>query len=278
MSRISAVPAYAGLRCFSEGWNFEQWTGNDSKALMKVYIAAIAGIVPDKIVKCFSAFTDACYIFRRNVILSTALHKAQSLVEFFHELRKVFIDEGVWDSISLLCQHALSHYAQLIIQFGSPNGLCSSITESKHIKAVKEPWRWSSRFKALVQMLRCIIQLEKMAAFRRELRRKGLLIGSTAASFWALIGAPKHEDTVMMEISDLASDSEADEHSTLWHCKSSADDHMDDVGPENGPQSLRSISLAATPGMFYSWISVVITCNLTIICTQSENIPWICVL
>ena len=55
-------------------------------------------------------------------------------------------------------QHALvSHYYTLIKLFGSPNGLCSSITESEHIKSVKEPWHCSSRFKALVQMLRSIL-------------------------------------------------------------------------------------------------------------------------
>lgn len=31
------------------------------------------------------------------------------------------------------------YYAYVITQFGAPNGLCSSITESKHIKAVKKP-------------------------------------------------------------------------------------------------------------------------------------------
>ena len=35
---ISAVPLYAGLRRFSEGRDFEQWTGDDSKALMKVML------------------------------------------------------------------------------------------------------------------------------------------------------------------------------------------------------------------------------------------------
>jgi hypothetical protein len=33
---ISAVPAYPGLRRFPDGRDFSQWTGNDSKALMKV--------------------------------------------------------------------------------------------------------------------------------------------------------------------------------------------------------------------------------------------------
>ena len=34
--RISAVPAFPGIRRFAEGRDFHQWTGDDSKALMKV--------------------------------------------------------------------------------------------------------------------------------------------------------------------------------------------------------------------------------------------------
>ena len=34
--RIAAVPSFPGLRHFHEGRRFKQWTGNDSKGLMKV--------------------------------------------------------------------------------------------------------------------------------------------------------------------------------------------------------------------------------------------------
>jgi hypothetical protein len=34
--RLSAVPAFPGLRRFADGRDFKQWTGDDSKALMKV--------------------------------------------------------------------------------------------------------------------------------------------------------------------------------------------------------------------------------------------------
>jgi hypothetical protein len=34
--RIAAVPSFTGLRRFPEGRGFKQWTGDDSKALMKV--------------------------------------------------------------------------------------------------------------------------------------------------------------------------------------------------------------------------------------------------
>ncbi|KAG2737105.1 hypothetical protein P692DRAFT_201677171, partial [Suillus brevipes Sb2] len=41
--RIAAVPPFPGLRRFPQGRHFKQWTGDDSKALMKVYLPAIEG-------------------------------------------------------------------------------------------------------------------------------------------------------------------------------------------------------------------------------------------
>ena len=62
--------------------------------------------------------------------------------------------------------------------FGAPNGLCSSITRSKHIKAVEEPWRWSSCWNALGQMLTTNARLDKLAAARADFTSCGMLEGS----------------------------------------------------------------------------------------------------
>ncbi|KAI6154962.1 hypothetical protein BKA82DRAFT_22386 [Pisolithus tinctorius] len=48
--RIMAIAPFTGLCHFPEGRHFKQWTGNDSKALMKVYLPAIEGHVPTEIV------------------------------------------------------------------------------------------------------------------------------------------------------------------------------------------------------------------------------------
>jgi hypothetical protein len=37
MCSIAAVPPFPGLRRFPHGRRFKQWTGDDSKALMKVW-------------------------------------------------------------------------------------------------------------------------------------------------------------------------------------------------------------------------------------------------
>ena len=96
----------------------------------------------------------------------------------FHATRVIFEEAGIRpDGFSLPRQHALIHYVLNIKLFGSPNGLCSSITESKHIVAVKRPWRASNHHDALGQIIRINTRLNKLAAARVEFGRRGMLRG-----------------------------------------------------------------------------------------------------
>lgn len=78
------------------------------------------------------------------------------------------------------------HYVRNIRLFAAPNGLCSSITENKHIKAVKEPWRRSSRFNALGQILLTNQRLDKLSALRVDFTRRGMLTGTCLSAVNAL--------------------------------------------------------------------------------------------
>ncbi|KAM6496272.1 hypothetical protein JOM56_008978 [Amanita muscaria] len=174
--RIAAVPSFPGLRHFPEGRGFKQWTGNDSKALMKVYLPAIVDHVPAQIVRTLNAFLDFCYLVRRSTHTETALMQIQSALTKFHAERNVFKELGVRPTgLSVPRQHSLIHYLDTIQLFGSPNGLCSSITESKHIKAVKQPYRRTNHYQPLGQMLIINQRLDKLAALRASLESKGLL-------------------------------------------------------------------------------------------------------
>ncbi|KAI6139091.1 hypothetical protein BKA82DRAFT_4332380 [Pisolithus tinctorius] len=95
--QIAAVAPFTGLRRFPQGQHFKQWTGDDSKGLMKVYIATIQG-------------------YQTLAEIDDALRR-------FHYYREVFRNAGVVDSFSLPRQHAMKHYHHLICQFGAPNGL-----------------------------------------------------------------------------------------------------------------------------------------------------------
>ncbi|KAF8886311.1 hypothetical protein BD779DRAFT_1611774 [Infundibulicybe gibba] len=189
--RIAAAPSFPALRRFPEGRGFSQWTGNDSKALMKVYIPAITGHVPDQMVSALSAFTEFCYLVRRSVISESTLAAIDDALEIFHHAREIFRVTGIrLNGFSLPRQHSLLHYRYLIQMFGAPNGICSSITESKHIKAVKQPWRRSSRNRPLGQMLLTNQRMDKLAAARVEFKARGMLDGPCSAPILHQSAAP----------------------------------------------------------------------------------------
>ncbi|KAH9040822.1 hypothetical protein EDB84DRAFT_1587510 [Lactarius hengduanensis] len=173
--RIAAAPPFSGLRRFHEGRGFKQWTGDDSKALMKVYLPAIEGHVPNKMLYAIRSFLDFCYIARHNVLTEITLTELEDALARFNEYRTVFLEENVRENFSLPRQHSMHHYPDMIRLFGAPNGLCSSITEAKHIKAVKEPWRRSNRNKPLKQMLLTNQRLDKLMAARIDFTRRGML-------------------------------------------------------------------------------------------------------
>ncbi|RDX41934.1 hypothetical protein OH76DRAFT_1475557 [Lentinus brumalis] len=192
--RLALVPPFPGLRHFKQGRNFKQWTGDDSKGLMKIYLSAIYGLVPDDMVRAIAAFLEACYIARRDTIDERDIAQFRDARSRFYEHRQVFQETGVRpDGFSLPRQHSLDHYDQHMMNFGAPNGLCTSITEAKHIKAVKEPWRRSNRFQPLGQMLLTNQRLDKLSAARADFTARGLLSGTCLGEVLAALQADADE-------------------------------------------------------------------------------------
>ena len=155
---------------------------------MQVYLPAIEGHVPDGMVQTVRAFLEFCYIARRDIHDTHSLAALDDALQRFHHHREIFRTSGVRSGgFNLPRQHSLIHYCKLIRAFGAPNGLCSSITESKHIKAVKEPWRRSSRFAALRQMLLTNQRLDKLAAARVDFAARGMLQDTHFSAAWVKI-------------------------------------------------------------------------------------------
>jgi hypothetical protein len=156
-----------------------------------VYLPAIEGHVPRDVLRSFRAFMEFCYITRRDSITEEMLQELQDALDRYHRYRVIFEDLGIRpDGFALPRQHSLIHYFALIRAFGAPNGLCSSITESKHIKAVKQPWRRSSHYKALRQMLLTNQRLDKLAAAHIDFTSRGMLDGTVLSAALEMIGTP----------------------------------------------------------------------------------------
>jgi hypothetical protein len=157
--------------------------------LIQVYLPAIEGHVPQKMVQALQALMDFIYIARRDIIDANDLIKLDDALERFHNYRTIFQECGIRPTgFNLPRQHSLIHYHVHIQEFGAPNGLCSSITESKHIKAVKEPWRRSSRFNALGQMLLINQRLDNLAASRVDFASRGMLEGTCLSNVLDQLG------------------------------------------------------------------------------------------
>ena len=88
---ISIAPSFLGIRRFYEGRNFKQWTGDDLKALMKVfpskcyytpkilnlqqvYVNAIEGYIPSDMVQAIVAYLDFCFIVQRAELTESNLN------------------------------------------------------------------------------------------------------------------------------------------------------------------------------------------------------------
>ena len=140
-------------------------------------------------VKAVASLIDFCYLVRRNVIDETALTQIQSTLDSFHQHREIFRDVGIRpDGFSLPRQHSLKHYVFSITQFGAPNGLCSSITESKHIKAVKRPYRRSGKNKPMGFMLVNNQRNHKLTAAHTFFASRGMLNDDGPSSVADLLG------------------------------------------------------------------------------------------
>jgi hypothetical protein len=147
-----------------------------------VYLSAIEGHVPEDMVRTFSAYLDFCYLVRRPVIDEDNLKEIHNALARFYQYHPIFQETGVREpgpkGFSLPRQHSISHYPGFITNFAAPNGLCSSITENLHIRAVKKPWRRSGRNEALGQMLLTNQWLDKLAACRVDFCQRKMLAGS----------------------------------------------------------------------------------------------------
>jgi hypothetical protein len=263
--RIAVSPLFKQLRRFKHGRRFKQWTGNDSKALMKVcaytiysvliskaiiqvLLPALEGYVPAEIIQTFHAFLDFSYLVRKNVIDEDTLDQIDDALARFHKHRVIFQQLGLRDDFNLPRQHVMKHYQHLIELFGAPNGLCTSITESAHIKAVKKTWRRASKGEPLWQMLVINQRLHYLAASQADFRRRNMLHGDSLTAF------------LMAELQasvDNESDDESSHESDGWanpqdegtgdNSHDENEEHDDD-GPVNQERIDNEVELAKTKG------------------------------
>ncbi|KAH9992964.1 hypothetical protein BJV74DRAFT_795662 [Russula compacta] len=94
----------------------------------------------------------------------------------------------------------------------------------EHIKAVKEPWRRSSHYNALKQMLVTITRLDKLALAGQVFSQLGMMEGTTSSYTARMLRGEQPQPIV----------------------SAAGEEDDDDNGPSPGPKSLSSVELART--------------------------------
>jgi hypothetical protein len=125
----------------------------------------------------------------------------------------------------------LVHYVKAIHDFGSPNSLCSSITKNKHIDAVKRPWWWSNRNKAIFQILKTNKRKQKLVAARAKFGRKGMLNKGLMEHAQDIAAARDAGDNMDVAVSGRML--QLDGPVCEWPCRDNAEDNT--VHPNNEP-------------------------------------------
>ena len=125
-------------------------------------------------IQAIAAFLDFCYIVRQSSLNEADLDALDDALQHFETERVVFETEGIRsDGISIPRIHALKHYHEAIELFGAPNGISTSIVESKHIRAIKIPYRRSNKNEELGQVLLINQRQDKLAQFQAKCFDKG---------------------------------------------------------------------------------------------------------
>ena len=195
--------------------------------------------MPVDMIRAFRAFIDFYYLVRKDSITEDTLDKIRNAVSRFHHFRQIFQSEGVRAKgprgISLPRQHSLMHYVELIRDHASPNGLCTSITESKHITAVRKPYRRSSRYNALQQIITTNERLDKLARARADFTERGMLHGSCllAALERASQDLAHHQLDTSEDNSTMDSDDNANSSNHSDNDSQDSDGHGTELGAGN---------------------------------------------
>ena len=186
---------------------------------------------------------------RKSTLTEDDLNTLNIVLQRFHHYCTIFQDMGMrLEGFLLPHQHALVHYHNHIQNFGAPNGLCSSITESKHIAAVKKPWRRLNRYNALQQMLTINTRNDQLMAARADFLSCRMLQGTCLGEVLDTLSGDRDNSSEDSNDSDTAPDSDGEDLDSSPDIQHNHDD-SGSSGPVDGSPILDEVTLAVKRGM-----------------------------
>lgn len=166
--RFRDAPSTTGLRHFKNGISHvSQWTGHEHKEMEKVFVALVAGGVPDEVLKAVRALIDFIYNASLNSHTTLSLIALRTALDTFHAHKQAFIDYHARhpEHFNIPKYHMLDYYVDLIYSLGSADGFNTEWSERLHIDYAKEAYRASNKKDYVAQMTKWLSRQEAVDRF-----------------------------------------------------------------------------------------------------------------
>ncbi|KDQ15498.1 hypothetical protein BOTBODRAFT_108756 [Botryobasidium botryosum FD-172 SS1] len=164
--RFKRLPRHPDLRHFKKGIShLSQWSGTEAKEVEKVFVGLILDAVPAEAVDATRALLDFLYVSQYQSLSSSALELLKSHLDDFHAAKHIFAEYGQHDTFNIPKLHMISHYLELIMLLGTPDGYNTESPERLHIDMAKKGYRASSKKNFLRQMTAWLVRKEKVHQF-----------------------------------------------------------------------------------------------------------------
>ncbi|KAG8978585.1 hypothetical protein FRB93_010952 [Tulasnella sp. JGI-2019a] len=148
-----SMPPHPLLRHFNHGISgISHWTGTEAKHMEKVFVGAVADLIPSEAMKAVTAILDFIYLAQYKSMDTADLDCMDAALATFHEHKAIFVQHGVWDHFNIPKVHALVHYMSSIQLHGMPDGYNMESPEQLHIDFAKQAYRASNKCNYTSQM------------------------------------------------------------------------------------------------------------------------------
>lgn len=203
-ARFKAMPSYVGLRHFKDGISgVSQWTGSEHKAMEKVFVGVMDGVVADeRVMQTISAAIDFIFLSSLQAHTTESLTAMSQRLEVFHRNKHVFVELEARSPghFNIPKIHSMIHYVEPIRRFGSADGFNTESPERLHIDYAKNAYRASNKKDYMIQMTKWLSRqesIERFTAYLEWYKNGAIQVDNVRLRRLAEMEAQKDEDAVV---------------------------------------------------------------------------------
>lgn len=169
--RFKAMTSHGDLKYFKKGISLvSQWTGNEYKAMEKVFLGVVAGAAEPQVILAVKALLDFIFYAHFEMHTDESLSNMAQAWREFHENKAVFLRPGVRRDFNFPKLHAMLHYVDMIRALGTADGYNTEGSERLHIDLSKRGYRASNKKNYIPQMAKWLQRQEAVRRFENYLR------------------------------------------------------------------------------------------------------------